>query len=45
MECCLLVGSMSFEIIAFFSLEQTIPKSPLSEGCQIIFPKISATVR
>lgn len=25
------------------SPEQTIPKSPLSEGCQIIFPKISAT--
>lgn len=43
MECCL--GSMSFEIIVFFSLEQTIPKSPQSEGCEIIFPKISATVR
>lgn len=27
------------------SPEQTIPKSPLSEGCQIIFPKISATIK
>ena len=45
MEYSLLVGSLLFEIIVFFSLEQSIPKSPQSEGCEIIFRNISAKVR
>ena len=45
MEYLLLVGSMSFEIIVSFSLEQSIPKSPQSGGCEIVFCKISAKVK
>ena len=45
MEYSLLVCSMSFEIIVFTLLEQSIPKSPQSGGCEIIFCMISAKVR